>query len=375
MNLIKSVLKKVSLSVINDLVTDNRVHKIASSLKKFGFEPVLIGRLLPESVPVVREYETHRLELIARKGPSFYFFFNIRLLIYLLKSKIDIFVANDLDTLPANFIASAIKRKPLIYDSHEYFTEVPELIGRPFIKGIWQFIEKLLVPRVDAAYTVCDSIAEIYTELYKKDFKVVRNLPARVENSDIKEEEIENSSDRKIIIYQGALNLGRGIESAIRAMIYVEKAELWLVGEGDFSEKLRELVLQLKLTEKVKFLGRIPISELPEITNQASLGLSLEEDMGLNYRYALPNKLFDYIQAEIPVLVSNLPEMSRIVKKYDIGLVADSHQRKELAGLINIALFDNEKRKVWKNNLKISSNTLCWENEEILLYNIYLPFV
>lgn len=375
MNLKRSILKKVSLSVINDLVTDNRVHKIASSLQKFGFEPILIGRLLPESASIERNYKTHRIELIAKKGSAFYFFYNFRLFLFLFKSDIDIFVANDLDTLPANFLASLLKRKPLIYDSHEYFTEVPELIGRPLVKGIWQIIEKYFVPRVDAAYTVCESIAEIYNELYNKNFRVIRNLPYRITKTEGEKKSEEHENGKKFIIYQGALNLGRGIESAIRAMLYVDNAELWLVGEGDYSEKLRDLVVELKLIDKVKFLGRIPFEKLPAITQKASLGISLEEDMGLNYRYALPNKLFDYIQAGIPVLVSNLPEMSRIVKKYDIGLVAESHQRLELARLIKLALFNEDKKKVWKQNLEIAAEELCWENEEIILNNIYLPFI
>jgi len=163
--------------VINDLVTDNRVHKVAVSLQKMGFEPVLVGRLLPESHEVEREYQTKRMKLVFRKGPLFYFEYNFRLFLRLLKIKPHVFVSNDLDTLPANYLASRIKRKPLVYDSHEYFTEVPELIGRPFVKAVWTWLERLLVPRVQAAYTVCESIAEVYSDLYKVDFKVVRNLP------------------------------------------------------------------------------------------------------------------------------------------------------------------------------------------------------
>ena len=147
-------MKKVSLSVINDLVTDNRVHKVAVSLQRMGFEPLLIGRMLPESLPVERSYFTYRMKLVFRKGPLFYLGYNLRLFFYLLKSDTEVFVANDLDTLPANYLISRIKRKPLVYDSHEYFTEVPELIGRPVVRAIWKGIERLLVPQVDAAYTV-----------------------------------------------------------------------------------------------------------------------------------------------------------------------------------------------------------------------------
>jgi len=366
-------LKKVSLSVINDLVTDNRVHKVAVSLQKMGFQPVLVGRLLPESHTVERDYQTHRMKLLFRKGPMFYFEHNLRLFLYLLKSEIDVFVANDLDTLPANYLASRIKRKPLIYDSHEYFTEVPELIGRPVIKAIWTWLEKLLVPRVDAAYTVCDSIAEVYRDLYKIDFKVVRNLPVCTQ-AEIRDNQEKVSGQPKIILYQGALNLGRGIEAAIRAMQYMEGAELWLAGDGDITQQLKQMVAELKLEDKVKFLGRLPLTQLHEVTRQADLGISLEEDLGLNYRFALPNKLFDYIQAGVPVLVSNLPEMRRVVEHYQIGIIAETHQRKELAELMKTALFDQGKRQVWKQNLPFAAKELCWENEEVVLRTIYLPY-
>jgi glycosyltransferase involved in cell wall biosynthesis len=368
-------LKKVSLSVINDLVTDNRVHKVAVSLQKMGFEPVLIGRLLHESQPVERNYLTRRMKLVFTKGPLFYLEYNLRLFFFLLKTKVDVLVANDLDTLPANYLASRIKQKPLVYDSHEYFTEVPELIGRPIIKAIWTWLEKRLVPKVNAAYTVCDSIAEIYHDLYKVDFKVVRNLPVYSEVGSISPEVTEKSDSSKIILYQGALNLGRGIEAAIRSMQYIDGAELWLAGDGDLTVQLKQLVEELRLESKVKFLGRLPISKMGEITRRADLGISLEEDLGLNYRFALPNKLFDYIQAGVPVLVSNLPEMKRIVEHYRIGAIADTHQRKDLAEKIKSVLFDSEQNAIWKENLKLAAKELCWENEEAQLQEIYKPFL
>jgi glycosyltransferase involved in cell wall biosynthesis len=368
-------LKKVSLSVINDLVTDNRVHKVAVSLQKMGFEPILVGRLLPESDSVGRDYRTHRMKLLFRKGPFFYLEYNLRLFFWLMKTRIDICVANDLDTLPANYLASRIKCIPLVYDSHEYFTEVPELIGRPVIKAIWTGIEKLLVPRVEAAYTVCGSIAEVYRDLYKVNFKVIRNLPVYSElEVSLAEPKVETKL-AKIILYQGALNLGRGIEAAIRAMQYLDGAELWLAGDGDLTEQLKQMVAELKLDQKVKFLGRLPLAGLSQITRQADLGISLEEDLGLNYRYALPNKLFDYIQAGVPVLVSNLPEMKKIVDHYQIGAIAETHQRKELAEIMKTALFDQEKRLLWKQNLQRAAKELCWEKEKEILKRVYLPFL
>lgn len=371
-------LKKVSLSVINDLVTDNRVHKIATSLHEMGFEPMLVGRILPESPPINRDYRTLRMKLFFRKGPAFYLEYNLRLLVCLLRLKIDVFVANDLDTLPANYLASKIKRKPLVYDSHEYFTEVPELVNRPTVKAIWTRIEKVLVPKVDAAYTVCESIAEVYRAKYDVDFKVVRNLPVRSitkNNTDPMTRSHQISDSPKVILYQGALNLGRGLEGTIKAMQFIEGAELWLAGDGDITARLQEMVYELDLDKKVKFLGRLPLHDLYEVTRQADLGISLEEDLGLNYRFALPNKLFDYIQAGVPVLVSNLPEMRRVVEHYQVGAIAETHQRKELAEVIKAALFDQEKRHIWMKNMPLAATELCWENEERIVREIFYPFL
>jgi glycosyltransferase involved in cell wall biosynthesis len=158
-------------------------------------------------------------------------------------------------------------------------------------------------------------------------------------------------------------------------MQYLEEAELWLVGDGDLTAQLKELVVEMKLESKVKFLGRLPLHQLHEVTRQADLGISLEEDLGLNYRFALPNKLFDYIQARVPVLVSNLPEMRHIVEHYQIGAIAETHQRKELAGLMKVALFDQEKRQTWKLNLPLAAAELCWQNEEKILRDIYFPYM
>ena len=370
----KIMSKVVSLSVINDLVTDNRVHKVAISLQKMGFEPVLVGRILPESQSVERPYQTHRMKLLFRKGPMFYFGYNFRLFFYLLKLRPDVLVANDLDSLLANFLVSRIRRKPLIYDSHEYFTEVPELLGRPVVRAIWKWLERMMVPKVSAAYTVSESIAEVYREQYDVDFKVIRNLPVCAQREKTVHQEKEPGKP-KIILYQGAMNLGRGIESAIRAMQFLDGAELWLAGDGDITSRLQEMVYELDLEKKVKFLGRLPLHDLHEVTCQADLGISLEEDLGLNYRFALPNKLFDYIQAYVPVLVSNLPEMKRIVVQYQIGMIAETHQRKELAELMKTALFDQKKREVWMKNLPLAAAELCWENEENTLREIYLPYI
>lgn len=369
----KSKKKKIIVSVTNDLVSDNRVHKVCNTLQDMGFEVLLIGRKLPRSLPVEnRIYTTKRFSLLFHKGPKFYAAYNFRLFLFLLFSKFDILLSNDLDTLPANFFVSKIKNKPLVYDSHEYFTEVPELINRPRVKHIWEWIEKKTVPKIKYAFTVCNSIANIYTEKYGTPFKVVRNIPVSAKTS-FKNKYVEN--DKKIILYQGAVNMGRGLEQVILSMQFIENAKLIIAGDGDIKADLEKLVEKENLQNKIEFTGRLSIEALSKLTPQADLGLSIEEDLGLNYRFALPNKLFDYIHAQVPVLITNLPEMAAIVNQYKIGEITDSLEPLHLSKKIIDALNNSEKRKVWQSNLILAAKELTWGNEEKVIQEIFEGFL
>lgn len=365
-------MKKVILSVTNDLVTDSRVHKVALSLQKMSFQVLLVGRKLPKSKKLdQRPYKTHRMKLFFRRGPLFYAEYNFRLFLFLRVRKADIFLANDLDSLLANYLASKLKGKPLVYDSHEFFTEVPELLDRPVKRAIWQRIERAILPKLKYAYTVSESIAAQYREKYGTPFRVVRNLPHHEELILVPHEKNLVTDHRKIILYQGALNIGRGLEYAIKAMQYLDDARLLIAGDGDITMPLKQLAADLKLADRVRFLGKIPLEEMKYITAQADLGLSIEEDLGLNYRFALPNKLFDYIQQQVPVLVSNLPEMKKIVDDYQIGMILESHDPQQMANQFHEALFNWELREKWYNNLPLAAHDLCWENEEQVLFEIF----
>lgn len=363
---LKTTKKKIIVSVTNDLVSDNRVHKVCTTLLQMGFDVLLVGRMLPHSANIQRDYGIKRMMLIFKKGPFFYAEYNLKLFCFLLFAKSNVLLSNDLDSLAANYFASTIRNKPLVYDSHEYFTEVPELIGRPRIQKIWERIEAGILPKIKYAYTVCDSIAKVYRQKYGTDFKVVRNLP-RSRKLALKKTENET----KIVLYQGAVNVARGLKQAILAMKYLDGVEFVIAGDGDIKTKLEELVKAEKLENKVRFTGRLPLEKLEELTIQADLGLSIEEDFGLNYRFTLPNKLFDYIQAQVPVLVTNLPEMAAIVDKYQVGTITDSLDPELLAKKIKESLFDQEKRKIWKENLPAAAKELVWENEEKVLVEIF----
>lgn len=364
-------MKRITISVINDLVTDQRVQRMIGTLQKEEVEILLLGRKLPNSLPMqATSYGYKRLRMMFRKGPLFYAFFNIRLFFILLfRKRQDLFISNDLDTLLANHLVSRIRKIPLLYDSHEYFTEVPELTNRRRTKAIWEKIERRVLPQVKHAVTVSESIAITYREKYSTPFSVVRNI------SYFREPIIDPAfhdrySARYKVIYQGALNMGRGLELVIQSMRYISDTIFIIVGDGDIRMELQKMMQEMKLTDKVVFPGKLPPSTLHKITSNCDLGISMEEDLGLNYRLALPNKIFDYIQARIPVFCSDLPEMKALIETYEIGEVAISRETKDISSQIQGILKNEKNQKKWKNNLKNAAAELCWEKEELKLIQL-----
>ncbi|MCL3780650.1 glycosyltransferase [Prolixibacteraceae bacterium JC049] len=370
----KGEVKKIHLAVTNDLVSDNRVHKIAASLLAMGFEVHLTGRKLRNSPELPKRfYNIKRMKLLFNKGPLFYAEYNLRLFFRLVFSDYDVMVANDLDTLGACAAVKQFRKIHLVYDSHELFTEVPELINRPKVQRFWSRIERWAMPKVDMAYTVCQSIAKFYQKKYGIHFRVVRNLPVPHQVAHTPEAFHIDNGEKKVILYQGALNVGRGLEKAISAMKWIDNAKLYIAGAGDIEEELKQLTQEKNLSEKVEFLRRFPVEELRYITQQADLGISLEEDRGLNYRYALPNKIFDYIQSEVPVLCSDLPEMQQVITNYKVGgIISHSSTEEELAKAMKEILVNGGH---YRPALKQAAKELTWQNESKELEKIYSLFL
>jgi len=363
--------KRVILAVTNDLSGDQRIHKVAMSLIKFGYQPVLVGRRLPDSLPVSRPYGYRRFRLLFSKGPLFYIAYNIRLLLYLLFAKADIFLANDLDTLPAVFVAGLIRRKKIVYDSHEYFTEVPELVNRGRVKRIWEFIEAFIFPRLTFVYSVNSSIANIYELKYGTAVRVIRNVPSAKRPEPVSGSLPAGFGDCPVIIYQGAVNVGRGLEEMIHALPLMPDYHLLIVGDGDIKVQLEDLVRRLDLGNRVFFAGKVPFDQLSWFTRQAVLGMSLEQDLGLNYHYALPNKLFDYLQAGIPVIASDLPEIRQVVEKVGFGVIVDRFDPEYLSQTIKSMLYNPELLQIWRECALAAAPDYTWEAEEKELLNFF----
>lgn len=368
--------QKAIVSVTNDLYTDQRVHKVCTFLVAQGYDVLLVGRKRTSSIPLpARKYRTHRMKLLAETGAKFYAFYNFRLFHFLLFRKADVLVANDLDTLLANFLASKFKRKTrLIYDSHEYFTEVPELVSRPRVQKIWVKIERWIFPKLKDVYTVNQSIADIYSQKYNTKIHVVRNISPRWEAQSIRSKaELGIPENVPLIILQGAgINVERGAEEAVEAMKSVN-AVLMIVGDGDVVPALKKYVASQEnaLTEKVIFYEKKPYNELMNYTAHAAIGLTLDKPNSLNYALSLPNKVFDYMHAGTAIIATNIKEVAHVIHTHKIGVVLDVFTVETLASALNDLLADSQRLESYQANCAIAARTENWETETAVLAKIY----
>jgi glycosyltransferase involved in cell wall biosynthesis len=385
--------------------------RIGTSLAKAGFEVWLVGRQLPDSQPFENQYiKSHRFSLFFNKGKLFYIEYNIRLFFWLLTQRFDIIGGIDLDSILPCYFSAKIKNIlrggystlskltfgkllkfperfdhsaniKIVYDAHELFSETPEVVRRPMIRRVWLAIERFVVPKVDVAYTVSQSVADEFERRYGRRFGLIRNLPMRdvvihpaYKPNDSSFITHHSSFKKKVILYQGALNEGRGLETAVEAMQYVENAEFWMIGEGDLSQILRGMVERLGLQGKVKFLGFIVPDELPFYTAKANIGIHISEDKGLSYRYSLANKFLDYIQSEVPQICTQFPEYQRLNEQYNVAVLIEKTDVQLLVSALNRFLNDDLYYQQIKENCRQAAVELCWEKEEERLIDVYRNF-
>jgi glycosyltransferase involved in cell wall biosynthesis len=341
------------------------MQRICTSLVSAGYEVVLVGRRLKTSISLQPQpFTQKRLPCFFTKGFLFYTEYNLRLLLFLLFTKANTFCAIDLDTILPNYFASVIRRKPRVYDAHELFTELIEVVSRKPIHKVWLAVERFAVPRFANGYTVNLFIKEEFKRRYKVDYQIVRNLPFKKEITKLEK------YPRFTVLYQGAVNEGRSFETLIPAMQHVN-ANLLICGNGNYFTQVQDLIQQYGVDDKVKLMGAVLPSELKAITQKCHVGITIFESEGLNQYYSLANRFFDYMMAGIPQICVNYPEYAHINNNYGFAYMIKDVAPQTIATALNNLQADDVLYKEIEINCTIAKAQLNWQEEEKTLIQFW----
>lgn len=357
-------MKKICFTVTNDLTYDQRMHRICNTLAENGYSVTLIGRKRSGSLPVQPgSYTQKRIRCWFNSGKLFYAEYNLRLFFSLLFTKTDAVCAIDLDTIVPCYYISRLKKIPRVYDAHELFTELKEVISRPRIHRTWSWVERRYVPRYRNGYTVSESIAKEFNRRYGVQYACIRNMPL------LREQEPVQTAE-PFILYQGAVNEARGFEQLVPALGMVPCPTV-ICGDGNFMPQLKQLVKDNGLSQKIELKGMLPPGELPAIARRAKIGLAVSEKEGLNQYLALPNKFFDYIHAGLPQVTMDFPEYRRINEQYEVAVLIDELKPGIIAAALNKLLTDTVLYDRLRQNCLKARLELNWQQEEKKLIAFY----
>jgi len=352
--------KKIIIVANSDLTFDQRLLRISRSLKSAGYQSELWGRNFLNSEPLKTEpFPQSRISLWFQKGKLAYLELNIRFFIKLISAKADAVCSVDLDTLPACWFARFFTRVKLIHDAHEYMAEVPEVYNRPVTRWIWNWIGKTMLPAVDLAYTVSQSLVDEFKKVYKKEFGLVRNIAFLNEKQ---EEQSPFAQESGFWVFLGAVNKGRGLEEFI-PLIKQTGRKLVVMGDGDQMEEVKQLVFDLSLQSNVLFLGKVNPELTSSILSKAGAGINLLTEEGLSYRYSLANKFFDYVHAGIPQICIRFPEYENLMGLYEVGcLCTDMNSVSIIEAMNKISIPENQLR--YRREAAKAREVWNWQSEE-----------
>lgn len=356
-------MKRIYFTVTNDLNFDQRMHRICGSLAQAGYDVCLVGRKRKNSLPLAqRPFRQKRLRCWFDKGALFYAEYNVRLFFFLLFRKMDAVCSIDLDTILPGLFISKLKRIPRIYDAHEYFTELKEVHTRPAVQKLWLAVEKFAVPKFRLGYTVSEGLAQAFHQQYGRDYLVVRNVPVL--------RPLEPVTREKVLIYQGAVNEGRGFEYLIPAMKQIPYP-LVVCGDGNFMPQLKQLIQAYGVQDKVRLMGMLPPEALWPLARKAALGIGLAEREGTNQFLALPNKFMDYIQACLPQIAPDFPEYQKVNERYPVAVLLDELSVNAVAETINRVMADEALLHSMERACTEARLVYCWQQEEKILTDLY----
>ncbi len=366
----------ICMIAFSDLHFDFRIFREATTLKEAGHRISIVAAAFNKAP--LQGWDNFEIYLIpVDRSNSLRFSYPTfwrRAHQFLIFLGADAYHAHDLDTLwPA---AGAAKRcnAPLIYDSHEFWTEQSSLALRPGIRAIWACMERYLIQKVDFTITVSASIAQSLQKRYSLDcVTVLRNLPPYrpPEKSNRIRSELNLDPDIPIVLYQGGFLTENGLREVIEAAADLNGVAFVLIGDGPCEAALKKQVIEAGLQQKIYFMPRVPFQELHSYTCSADLGLCVIKRTGESFFYSMPNKLFEYLMAGLPVLASNFPEMQSIIEKSGAGAVVDPLNISEIRRSIYDLLRDESQLKAYSHAALKAALRYNWEKEAGKLIQLY----
>lgn len=367
--------------VTNPCTNDARVLKEAKSLAENGYD-VTIHAIAKNGIANFEKKDGFQIKRLNRvfKANSILgkLEFTIRSVPLLVKQNADIYHAHDCSTLLECYIASRIKRSKLVYDSHELY--IRNYGNKSFGEKIYSLIEKRLIKKANKIITVNEFIARKLQDRYNLSTEIVVLMNAPVfekneknyHNNNLPNDIIATNkkAGKKIIIYQGVMQKGRGLSTLIQSMKYLENYFLLMVGDGQLRDSLEYLVKEKRL-KNIYFTGMVNHSLLFEYTRMADLGVILFENNSLNNYYASPNKLFEYIHCNIPILAPNYPFIRSIIEKYKVGVLIDNIEPDQVASAIHNIFSEENVYLEMRSNTELAKKDLNWQIEEKKLLDLY----
>ena len=358
-------MKKIYFTVINELVYDQRMIRICSTLSRQNYEVMLVGRQFKGAATLqAHSFQQVRLHCWFTKGKSLYIEFNIRLFFYLLFKKMDAICAIDLDTILPCYWVSCIKGIPRVYDAHELFCEMKEVRTRGCIYRFWKKIERFAVPRFKLGYTVNLPIAQEFKKMYNVDYAIIRNIAV------LNNPELQPVKTETFLLYQGAVNEGRSFETLIPAMQYID-VPLMICGDGNFMEEVKKLVEKYNVKDKVIFKGKVNPDALKKITPLATIGITLFDREGMSNYYSLANRFFDYIHAGVPQLCADYPAYREINAQFEVAVLISDLSAENIAKQTGILLSNPALYEKLRQNCLAARAVYNWQHEEKKLIEFY----
>lgn len=359
--------KTVFIAFLGNYLFDTRCSNLIRTLKKENYEITgaafewRSGNSSPD-----KETDLPVYRLTRRFRIFFYLKFIMLLSLRLLTKKADYYFAEDVYTLPFTVIAAKLRSAKVFYDSRELYAHLAGLKEKPFLQKVWAGIEKRFIKKADAVLVTGTMDGEFLEKAYGTlPLALLRNLPRYAKPQGVVDlrAEFNIPAQRKILLYQGAVLHGRGIAPLLKALEKLPQCHLLIFGSDDETEYFKKLAGMLDVSGQVTFAGRIDQNRLLQYTAGADVGTALIENVSISYYYALPNKLFEYIMAELPVIVSDLPQMREIITTYKTGIIANPDKTDELAAAIEKLTADENLYAKTKEHCRIASESLHWENE------------